>query len=100
MFTQLIPTSVYIGAAAGDIWKTTDGGTTWTDKSGGLSRLTFGAIAIDPNNTNTVYAGTGETIWFSNNITYEGNGLYKTTNGGTHGRRLPTVLEYKLNSLI
>ncbi len=76
------PNTVYIGAAAGGIWKTTDGGTTWTDKSDGLSRLTFGAIAIDPNNTNTVYVGTGETIWFSNNTTYEGNGLYKTTNGG------------------
>lgn len=76
------PNTVYIGAAAGGIWKTTDGGTTWTDKSDGLSRLTFGAIAIDPNNTNTIYAGTGETIWFFNNVTYEGNGLYKSTNGG------------------
>ncbi len=76
------PNIVYIGAAAGGIWKTTDGGTTWVDKSGGLTRLTFGSIAIDPNNTNTIYAGTGETIWFYNNVTYEGNGLYKSTNGG------------------
>ena len=76
------PDIVYIGAAAGGIWKTTDGGTTWVDKSGGLTRLTFGSIAIDPNNTNTIYAGTGESIWFYNNVTYEGNGLYKSTNGG------------------
>lgn len=76
------PNIVYIGAAAGGIWKTTDGGTTWADKSGGLSRLTFGSIAIDPNNTNTVYAGTGETRWLFNNVTYEGNGLYKSTDGG------------------
>ena len=76
------PDIVYIGAAAGGIWKTTDGGTTWSDKSGSLTRLTFGTIAIDPNNTNTVYAGTGESIWFYNNVTYEGNGLYKSSNGG------------------
>ncbi len=76
------PNIVYIGAAAGGVWKTTNGGTTWADKSGGLSRLTFGSIAIDPNNTNTIYAGTGETIWFYNNVTYEGNGLYKSTDGG------------------
>ena len=77
------PNTVYAGAAAGGIWKTTDGGTTWADVSGSLNRLTFGAIAIDPNNTNTVYAGTGETRWSYNNITYEGNGLYKTTDGGS-----------------
>ena len=29
-----------------------------------------------------IYAGTGETIWFYNTTTYEGNGLYKSTNGG------------------
>ena len=56
------PNTVYIGAAAGGIWKTVDGGTNWTDMSGDLNLLTFGAIAIDPNNTNTVYAGTGESM--------------------------------------
>ena len=76
------PNTVYAGAAAGGIWKTTNGGTTWTDKGGSLTRLTFGAVAIDPNNTNTIYAGTGETIWLYNNVTYEGNGLYKSTDGG------------------
>ena len=76
------PNIVYVGAAAGGIWKTTNGGTTWIDKSDGLSRLTFGAIAIDPNNTNIIYAGTGESRWLFNNVTYEGNGLYKSTDGG------------------
>lgn len=76
------PNTAYLGAAAGGIWKTSNGGTTWLDKSGSLSRLTFGGIAIDPNNPNVVYAGTGEAIWFYNNVTYEGNGLYKTIDGG------------------
>ena len=76
------PDIVYIGAAAGGIWKTTNGGTNWADKSGGLTSLTFGAIAIDPNNANIIYAGTGETRWLYNNVTYEGNGLYKSINGG------------------
>ncbi len=76
------PDIVYIGAAAGGIWKTTNGGTTWSDKSGGLTRLTFGSIAIDPNSPDIIYAGTGETRWLFNNVTYEGNGLYKSTDGG------------------
>jgi photosystem II stability/assembly factor-like uncharacterized protein len=76
------PNTVYIGAAAGGIWKTVDGGTHWTDMSGDLNLLTFGAIAIDPNNTNIVYAGTGETLWGFNTTTFEGDGLYKSTDGG------------------
>lgn len=82
------PNTIYIGAAAGGIWKSTNGGTTWSDKSGELTRLTFGAISIDPNNTNTIYAGTGETRWLFNNVTYEGDGLYKTTNGGNNWTKI------------
>lgn len=77
------PDIVYIGAAAGGIWKTTNGGSSWTDLSSGFERLTFGAICIDPNNGDVVYAGTGEGRWGWNDNTYEGDGLYKTTNGGT-----------------
>ncbi len=76
------PNIVYVGAASGGIWKTTDGGSTWVDKSSGLSRLTFGSIAIDPGNTNIIFAGTGEAMWLLNNVTYEGNGLYKSTDAG------------------
>ena len=76
------PDIVYIGAASGGIWKTIDGGANWTDMSGDLNLLTFGAIAIDPNNPNTVYAGTGESRWLFNNVTFEGDGLYKSTDGG------------------
>jgi photosystem II stability/assembly factor-like uncharacterized protein len=79
---------VYVGAAAGGIWKTTNGGISWTDLSGDFNLLTFGAITIDPNNPNTVYAGTGESIWFFNNTTYEGDGLYKTTDGGLNWTRI------------
>jgi len=54
------PQIVYIGAANGGIWKTTDGGNSWMDIGAGLASLSFGAIAIDPNNPETVYAGSGE----------------------------------------
>lgn len=73
---------VYIGAAAGGIWKTTDGGDNWTPLGENLESLTFGAIAIDPQNPETIYAGTGEVRFnFGNNI-YDGKGLFKSTDGG------------------
>ena len=82
------PDIVYIGAAAGGIWKTTNGGTSWDDISGDFNTLTFGAIAIDPNNPNTVYVGTGEAIYSSTRTTFEGNGLYKSTDGGSNWAKI------------
>ncbi|MGA9115519.1 MAG: hypothetical protein WB626_01975 [Bacteroidota bacterium] len=77
------PNTVYIGPAAGGIWKTTDAGWTWQDAGVSLASLTFGAIAIDPSNPQVVYAGGGESIHYFNTTTYNGKGLYKSTNGGS-----------------
>jgi hypothetical protein len=76
------PDIVYAGAASGGVWKTTDGGNSWVDKSGGLNLLTFGSIAINPANPDVIYAGTGEYHWILNERFYSGDGLYKSTNGG------------------
>jgi len=79
------PDIVYIGAASGGLWKTTDGGESWVNIGDELPSLTYGAIAIDPNNPNTVYAGAGEFVatFFSLYAgSFEGDGLYKSTDGG------------------
>jgi photosystem II stability/assembly factor-like uncharacterized protein len=77
------PLTIYIGAASGGLWKTTDGGESWFDIGHDLETLSFGAIAIDPNNPETIYAGTGEYNLLGNFNTYPGCGLYKSTNGGS-----------------
>ncbi|MCD6090363.1 MAG: hypothetical protein J7J72_02570 [Bacteroidales bacterium] len=70
----------YVGAAAGHIWKTENNGTTWKpvfDKNGAYS---IGALKMDPNNSNVVWAGTGENN-HQRALGY-GNGVYKTIDGG------------------
>ena len=77
------PLTVYMGAASGGIWKTTNGGTSWDDIGRDLASLTYGAIAIDPMHPDTVYAGSGEAIYFAlPNHTEDSRGLYKSVNGG------------------
>ncbi|HYX54131.1 MAG TPA: hypothetical protein VE783_11820, partial [Candidatus Limnocylindrales bacterium] len=51
---------VYVGAAQGGLYRTLDGGTTWTPLMDAAQSLAIGAITIDPLNRNTVFIGTGE----------------------------------------
>jgi len=76
------PLTVYIGAASGGLWKTIDGGNTWMDIGKDLGSLNYGAIAIDPDNPDVIYAGSGETIYSLSPDMYSGKGLYKSSDGG------------------
>jgi photosystem II stability/assembly factor-like uncharacterized protein len=74
------PSEYYVGVASGHIWKTVNNGTTWApifDKNGAYS---IGSIKMDPNNSNVVWAGTGENN-HQRALGY-GNGVYKTEDGG------------------
>jgi uncharacterized protein (TIGR03437 family) len=71
---------VYIGAAEGGVWKTTDGGTNWTPLTDDQPSLATGSIALDPNNPDTVYVGTGEENFAQDS--YYGAGILKSVNGG------------------
>ncbi|MCC7387874.1 MAG: hypothetical protein IT431_03810 [Phycisphaerales bacterium] len=70
----------YIGGADGGVWKTTDGGVTWTALTDRMPTTATGAIAVDPTNDQIVYAGTGEAN-YANHSRY-GLGVFKTTDGG------------------
>jgi photosystem II stability/assembly factor-like uncharacterized protein len=54
------PALYYAGAAGGGVWKSTDGGTSWSDVWKKQPYGSIGALAIDPKNDRIVYAGTGE----------------------------------------
>jgi len=51
---------IWAGAPSGGLWKTTDGGSTWSSNTDNLPTLGISAILIDPSNTNTMYIGTGD----------------------------------------
>jgi hypothetical protein len=53
------PRLVYVGAATGGLWKSTNGGTTFRDVFEDEIQ-NIGAIAIDQNHKDTVWVGTGE----------------------------------------
>jgi photosystem II stability/assembly factor-like uncharacterized protein len=70
----------YVGTAAGGLWKTENHGTTFKPIFDNQSVFSIGCLAMDPNNSNIVWVGTGENN-SQRNLAY-GNGVYKTTDGG------------------
>jgi len=54
------PNLYYLGSAGGGVWKSTDGGETWSAVFEKQSVAAIGAVAIDPTHENVVWVGTGE----------------------------------------
>ncbi|MCO6451181.1 MAG: hypothetical protein J5I90_10390 [Caldilineales bacterium] len=76
VFNPSNPNTIYIATAVGGIWKSTDGGASYTPITNDQPSHAFHSFAIDPTNPNILYAGTGELQG------YYGVGLLKSTNGG------------------
>ena len=54
------PNTIYIGAPAGGIWRSTDDGANWTPLSDYLPQIGVSGIAVDPNNPEIIYISTGD----------------------------------------
>jgi len=79
------PKVLYVGTAGGGIWKTINAGASFRpifDKH----CQSIGALAIDPANSKTLYAGTGESN-MRNSVSI-GDGIYKSTDSGENWRRI------------
>ncbi len=75
------PLEYYFGATGGGVWKTVNGGSTWTPVSDkAFKTSSVGALAVAPSNPDVVYVGMGETQLRGNII--QGDGVYKTSDGG------------------
>jgi len=74
------PGRYFAGAADGGVWRTTDAGQTWAALTVGLPTTSIGALALDPNDENMIYVGTGEAN-FANHSRY-GLGIYRSADGG------------------
>ena len=75
------PNHIWIGTAAGGVWDSADEGATWTPRFDGQTSNAIGAIATHPTNPLVVYVGTGEANGSA--YGYDGDGVYKTVDGGT-----------------
>ena len=76
------PDTWYVAAASGGVWKTVNGGTTWTPLFDKEVSFSIGCVTIDPLDSKTVWVGTGENN-SQRSVAY-GDGVYRSLDGGKH----------------
>ena len=94
LFHPTETSTLFAGAASGGVWKSTDLGQNWRPLTDDMPRLPVGALAIDPNDPDILYAGTGEPIGTNfgrsgGSPYYDGLGVMRSSDGGESWNFLP-----------
>lgn len=91
------PSTMYIGTASGGLWKSVDGGMTFSPIFDQQPVHSIGAVAVNPANPDIVWVGTGESDT-RNSVSY-GNGVYKSLDAGKTWTHMGLAGTERINSI-
>jgi photosystem II stability/assembly factor-like uncharacterized protein len=80
------PDTLYVAASGGGVWKSTDAGDTFASVWPADLTQTIGAVAMGPDGT--LWVGTGEANPSGGGLTYFGDGVYRSADGGAHWQQM------------
>lgn len=83
------PSVMYAGAVGGGVWKSINAGVSWAPLNDFLTAISVASMAMDPNDPDTIYVGTGE--GFFNGDAIVGAGIFRSTDGGATFEQLPAT---------
>lgn len=89
VFDPRNPEIIYTTGINGGVWKSVDGGATWNELGDFLPVLVIASLALAPQDSNTIYAGTGDGF-----ISYDavaGAGIFKSVDAGVNWIRLAST---------
>jgi len=72
---------VYVGTAFGGLYRSLNGGTTWTPMMDNAMTLAIGSITFSPTDPTTIFVGTGEATF--SGLSFSGVGVYRISNAET-----------------
>jgi len=72
--------TMYVGAGAGNLWKTENAGTTWVPVFDREAAFSIGDVTLAPSNPDIVWVGTGEVLMARSS--YAGFGVYRSDDAG------------------
>ncbi len=88
----------YVAVGSGGVWKTTNSGTTWKPIFDNQKTYSIGTIAIDPNNTHTIWVGTGENVG-GRHVAF-GDGIYVSHDDGASWKNMGLKNSEHLSKII
>lgn len=77
----------FIGSVSGGIWRTDNFGASWSPVNDFMQSLSVTSLAVDPIDTDVMYAATGEALVGGP----PGAGIFKSVNGGASWFQLPST---------
>ncbi len=92
------PDIIYLGSASGGVWKTLNGGHSWTPVFDDQPLQNIGSVAIQQSNPNIVWAGTGEGN--PRNSINLGDGIYKTLDAGKTWKKMGLDKTYCIHRVV
>jgi photosystem II stability/assembly factor-like uncharacterized protein len=92
------PNVIYVGAAAGGVWKSVDGGLSWTPVFDDQPVASIGAIAVYQKNPSIVWVGTGEAA--PRNSVSVGRGVYRSLDAGRTWTLMGLEKTEKISSIL
>ncbi|NNF57746.1 MAG: hypothetical protein HKN04_05845, partial [Rhodothermaceae bacterium] len=72
----------YVGTGSGGVFRTTDGGASFTSIGDDVLNLSIGDVALAPQNPQILYVGTGEVNGGGGSLTYGGQGVFRSVDAG------------------
>jgi photosystem II stability/assembly factor-like uncharacterized protein len=92
------PGTWYVAAGSGNLWKTTNAGTTWTPLFEDQGSYSLGCVTIDPHDPSTIWLGTGENVG-GRHVGY-GDGVYRSRDGGASWENLGLKASEHIGTII
>ncbi|PYQ97679.1 MAG: hypothetical protein DMF97_13630 [Acidobacteria bacterium] len=92
---------MFAGGVGGGIWKTINGGASWSPLDDFMAVLSVASLAINPITPAAMYAGTGE--GYLNGDSLRGDGIFKSTDSGTTWTQLASTANssfWQVNRLV
>jgi hypothetical protein len=83
------PNHLLVGGVAGGIWRSTNGGGSWTPVDDFMANLAVSTLVMTPGSPGVIYAGTGEGYYNADGI--RGAGIFKSVDGGSTWTQLPAT---------